>query len=155
MIKLLVLALYSIFVTCFQLPALHVSCQASHLTQLAAEKVSPEDGRVLVVGLGALPLLSMKTAFFAGYKEILHILPESQHRKCAKLMFGDGYEMTTDSEGFIVTPITSAPGFGGASCTGKMKFLDGSNNDDVASGEHRQIAKRRAGEKNRLTDRQS
>ena len=51
-------------------------------TFLQAGSLNPPESKVLVVGLGALPLLTMKTAFFAGYKEILYILPEVQVRLC-------------------------------------------------------------------------
>lgn len=104
-------------------------------TLLSASRLHPQDSKVLVVGLGALPLLTMKTAFFAGYKEVLYILPEVQHAKCAKLMFGDDYEMATDGDGYLVTPETSSEGFGANSCGGRLKFLDGSNSEDVASVE--------------------
>ena len=50
-------------------------------------------------------------------------------------MFGDDYQMAIDADGYLVPPETSSDGFGDNSCGGKLRFLDGSNNDDVASGE--------------------
>ncbi|GMH75323.1 hypothetical protein TrST_g7979 [Triparma strigata] len=104
-------------------PFLAPSTRAS--LSLHASKLSVPDSTVLVVGSGPLPLVAVKTAYFAGYKKVYHLLPPNVHERSAKLMFGDGYSYTTDEEGCLSPPFTSQSGFDDGSCGGKIKFLDG------------------------------
>ncbi|GMH73117.1 hypothetical protein TL16_g06096 [Triparma laevis f. inornata] len=97
------------------------------LISLSSSKLPIPDSSVLIVGSGPLPLVSVKTAFYAGYKKIYHLLPPNVHDRSAKLLFGDGYDYNTDEDGCLNPPFMVKSGFDDASCSGKIKFLDGSD----------------------------